>query len=49
MTLNSSEISTYKKMHYELKNVQNILGVLLITVLTLRNNRLYKNFYSQNC
>ena len=26
MTLNSSELSTYEKMKYELKNVQNVLG-----------------------
>ena len=48
MTLNSSELSTYEKMHYELKNVQNVLGVLLITIIKFRNNRFYKNFYSKN-
>ena len=53
MTLNSSEfsssfeLSTYEKMNYELKNVQNVLGVLLITILRFRNNRFYKNFYSK--
>ena len=29
MPLNCSEISIYEKMHYELKNVQNVLGILL--------------------
>ena len=44
MTLNSSELSTscelstYEKMNYELKNVQNILWVLLIAILKFRNN-----------
>ena len=33
MSLNYSEISTYEKMHYELKNVQNVLGILLKTIL----------------
>ena len=36
-------------MHFELKNVQNVLGILLKTILKIRNNRFYKNFYSQNC
>ena len=49
MTLNSSEISTYKKIHYEVKNVQNVLGVMLISILKFRNNCFYKNFYSKNC
>ena len=35
-------------MHYELKNVQNFLGTLLKTILKIRNNRFYKNFYSKN-
>ena len=54
MTLNCSELSThyelntYKKIDYELKNVQNVLGVLVITILKFRNNRFYKNFYSKN-
>ena len=54
MRLNSSEfsmsyeLSTYEKMNYEPKNVQNVLGVLLITILKSRNNRFYKNFYSKN-
>ena len=39
----------YEKMHYELKNVQNVLGILLKTILKIRNNRFYKNFYSKNC
>ena len=42
-------IKYVKKMNYELKNVQNVLGVLLITILKFRNNRFYKNFYSKNC
>ena len=37
------------KMHYELKNVQNVLGILLKTILNFRNNSWYKNFYSKNC
>ena len=49
ITLNSFELSTYKKIHYELKNVENILGVLLITILKFRNNCFYKNIYSKNC
>ena len=32
MSLNCSEISTYKKIHFELKNVQNVLGILLKTI-----------------
>ena len=47
--VNYSEISTYEKMHYELKNVQNILGILLKTILKFRKNRFCKNFYSKNC
>ena len=43
----SNEFSTYKNMNYELKNVQNVLGVLLITILKFRNNCFYKNFYSK--
>ena len=35
-------------MHYELKNVQNVLGILLKTILKIRNNRFYNNFYSKN-
>ena len=49
MSLNCSEISTYEKMHFEVKNVQNDLGILLKTILKIRNNRFYKNFYSKNC
>ena len=55
ITLNSSEssssyeLSTYEKMNNELKNVQNVLGVLLITILKLRNNCFYKNLYSKTC
>ena len=36
------------KMHYELKNVQNVLGVLLKSILKFRNNRFYKSFYYKN-
>ena len=49
MSLNCSEISTCEKMHFELKNVKNVLGILLKTILKIRNNRLYKKFYSKNC
>ena len=49
MSLNCSEISTHEKMNYELKNIQNVLGILLETILKTGNNRFYKNFYSQNC
>ena len=31
-----SEISTYEKVRYELKNVQNVLGILLKTILKFR-------------
>ena len=48
MSLNYSGISTYKKMHFELKNVKNVLGILLKTILKIMNNRFYKNFYSKN-
>ena len=47
--LNCSEISTYEKMHYELKSVQNVLGILLKTILKTKNNRFYKNSYSKSC
>ena len=49
MLLNCSEISMYQRIHFELKNVQNVLGILLKTILKTRNNRFYKNFYSRNC
>ena len=49
MSLNCSEIDTYEDMHYELKNVQNVLGILLKNILKIRNNRFYKNLYSKNC
>ena len=32
-----------------MKNVQNVLGILLKTILKFRNNRFYKYFYSKNC
>ena len=49
MSIKCSEISTYEKMHYELKNFQNILGILLKTILKFGNYRFYKNFYAKNC
>ena len=36
--VDSSEISTYEKMYFELKNVQNVLGILLKTIIKIRNN-----------
>ena len=45
----SSELGTNEKINYELKNVQNVLGVLFIIILKFRNNRFYKNFYCKNC
>ena len=36
-------------MYYELKNVQNVLGILLKTILKFRNNSFYKNLYTKNC
>ena len=33
MSLNSSEISTHGKINFEVKNVQNGLGILLKTIL----------------
>ena len=36
ISLEISEISTYEKMHYELKNLQNVLGILLKTILKFR-------------
>ena len=36
-------------MHYKLKNVQKVLGILLKTILKFRNNCFYKNLYSKNC
>ena len=49
MSLKYSEISMYKRIHYELKNVQNILGILLKNILKIRINGFYKNLYSKNC
>ena len=43
----SNEFSTYENINNELKNVRNVLGVLLITILKFRNNCFYKNFYSK--
>ena len=42
MSLNCSEISTYEKLHFELKNVQIVLGILLKTILKIRNKHFYK-------
>ena len=53
MTLNSSELSmsyelsTYKKMNYELKKVQNVLVLLLITILKFRNIRFYELLFQK--
>ena len=33
MSLKCPEISTYEKIHYEMKNVPNVLGILLKTVI----------------
>ena len=41
----SNEFNTYENINYELKNVQNVLGVLLITILKFRNNFFYKNTF----
>ena len=41
-----SEISTYEKIHFEMKNVQNALGILLKTILKIRNSHFYENFNS---
>ena len=49
MSLNCSEISMYEKMHFELKNIQNVPGILLKTILKIRNNCFYKNFHSKIC
>ena len=49
MSINCSEIITYEKIHFDLKNVQNVLGILLKAILKIRNNCSYKNFYSKNC
>ena len=35
-------------MHYEMKNIQNDLGILLKTILKFRNTRFYQNLYSKN-
>ena len=39
----------YENIHFELKNVQNVLGILLKTIIKFRNSRFYKNFYAKNC
>ena len=38
-----------KNRNYELKIVQNVLELLLLTNLKFRNNCFYKNFYSKTC
>ena len=32
-----------------MKNVQNVLGILLKRILKIRNSRFYENFYSKYC
>ena len=32
-----------------MNNVQNFIGILLKTILKIRNNRFYKNFYTKIC
>ena len=49
LSLKCSEIFMYKRIHLELKNVHNVLGILLKTILKIKNCRLYDNFYSKNC
>ena len=49
LSLNCSEICTYKKIHFELNTVQNVLVILLKKIIKIRNNRFYKNFCSNNC
>ena len=34
-------------MHFKLKNVQTMLGILLTTILKIINSRFYENFYSK--
>ena len=38
-----------QKNTFELKNVQNVLGILLKTIVKIRNSRFYESFYSKNC
>ena len=44
MSFNYYEISTYEEMHYELNNVQNVLGILLknipksVTIVSIRTS-----------
>ena len=37
-----------RTMFGRLYSTQNVLGILLKTILKIRNNRFYKNFYSKN-
>ena len=43
------EIKYVRKNTFWTVNVQNVLGVLLITILKFRSNRFYKNMNSKNC
>ena len=43
-----AKVTTCAKRVTRQKNVQNVLGILLKTILKFRNNRFYKNFYSKN-
>ena len=47
LSLNCSEIITYKKIIFELKNVHNVLGILLKTILKIINSRFYENVCSK--
>ena len=37
----------YEKINFELKNGQNVLGILFKTILKIKNSRFYENFYSK--
>ena len=39
----------YENIYFKLKSVQNVIGILLKTILKSRNSRFYENFYSRNC
>ena len=49
LSLNFSEISTYKRIHFKLKSVNNVLGILLKSIIKIRKSRFYENFHSKNC
>ena len=38
-----------QKIHFELKNVHTVLGILLKTILKIGNSCFYENFYSKSC